>query len=669
MKAFALFLLVLAQLAVAQKQGLSRIDSLLREVPRSHNDTLKARLYNQVVQEYFVVNTDQALAYSKIGLAHVKKMRWEKGIGVFLSNIGQAYSDKGLYDSCSKYYRQAVNVYVGIGDRRNLASTLNNLGTAESNIKSDYVKATEYYFRALKEAEAIPDTFLIGLCYRNISNIYAEQSNFPKAIQYAHKGLRMAQLRNQSPNYTTRRELAWSMSRVANVYLKMGNYRIATTYLDQSLPIFEDLGDAEGMATTYDDLAIAADSNYTKKIQYTQKAVALWQQINPMQSEAIASLGNLGMAYFDYVKSQNPPDRVSLLRQAEKYFDLARARSKQKGEKANEAYWLGALAELQARQGDYRNAYFNYRRYQTTQDSLFSQNSKNQIAEIEGNREIALRDKQLKINQLELDNQRKQRIGLIVGVMLLLLIGGLLYWQNQIKKRTNTTLLYLNNELDEANKIKAKFFAILSHDLRSPIANLVNFLHLQKEAPDLLPPERVQEHQQRITDAAEELLDTMETMLLWSKGQMQAFRPSTQQVQVDDLFEHIQRFFAGTTGLRFEFNNPERLHLMTDADYLRTIMQNLTSNAIKALKNTPNAQISWSATLENGQVVLAIVDNGPGVSPQQLEALYDHQTAIGLKTGLGLHLIRDLAKSIACSITVESAPPTGTVFRLSFATA
>jgi signal transduction histidine kinase len=52
---------------------------------------------------------------------------------------------------------------------------------------------------------------------------------------------------------------------------------------------------------------------------------------------------------------------------------------------------------------------------------------------------------------------------------------------NLIRKKTNTTLLHLNNELDEANKIKAKFFAIISHDLRSPIANLVSFLNLKKD--------------------------------------------------------------------------------------------------------------------------------------------------------------------------------------------
>jgi signal transduction histidine kinase len=128
------------------------------------------------------------------------------------------------------------------------------------------------------------------------------------------------------------------------------------------------------------------------------------------------------------------------------------------------------------------------------------------------------------------------RFGLIIGLALLAVIGGLLYWQNQTKKRTNTTLLHLNNELDEANKIKARFFAILSHDLRSPVANLINFLHLQKEEPDLLTPELAEMHQKRITESAENLLENMESMLLWSKGQMQHFKPQVKSIAVEDSF-------------------------------------------------------------------------------------------------------------------------------------
>ncbi|MEZ4904048.1 MAG: HAMP domain-containing sensor histidine kinase [Spirosomataceae bacterium] len=195
---------------------------------------------------------------------------------------------------------------------------------------------------------------------------------------------------------------------------------------------------------------------------------------------------------------------------------------------------------------------------------------------------------------------------------------------------------------------------------------MISFLNLQKQAPELLTPALAEAHQQRITESAEALLETMEAMLLWSKGQMQHFKPQAKNIEVADLFAYIQRFFAGTQGVSFSFKNEELLQVVTDEDYLKTIMQNLTNNAIKALKNTSNAKIEWIARQEQGKIVLAIIDNGPGVSAQQLNALYSEEASMGIKTGLGLHLIRDLAKAIACQISVESTPHIGTAFQLAF---
>ncbi|WP_291035054.1 hypothetical protein [Dyadobacter sp. 50-39] len=62
--------------------------------------------------------------------------------------------------------------------------------------------------------------------------------------------------------------------------------------------------------------------------------------------------------------------------------------------------------------------------------------------------------------------------------------------QSRIRQRSNVTLLRLNQELGEANQVKSRFFAILSHDLHSPIANLISFLNLRRDNPDLLSPDK-----------------------------------------------------------------------------------------------------------------------------------------------------------------------------------
>jgi signal transduction histidine kinase len=127
-------------------------------------------------------------------------------------------------------------------------------------------------------------------------------------------------------------------------------------------------------------------------------------------------------------------------------------------------------------------------------------------------------------------------------------------------------------------------------------------------------------------------------------------------VAVSYLFEDIKKHFYGTDGITFIFEDPQHINISTDDNYLKTIMRNLTGNAVKVLANTASPTIVWKAWQEGGKAFLSLTDNGPGGSSEAFKALYDEKEVVGIKTGLGLHLIRDLAKAINCKITVDSEP-------------
>src|SRR5436853_6469665 len=107
---------------------------------------------------------------------------------------------------------------------------------------------------------------------------------------------------------------------------------------------------------------------------------------------------------------------------------------------------------------------------------------------------------------------------------------------------------------------------------------------------------------------------------------MENFRPNKKNIPVSNLFEYIKKFVGQTENVKIIYQQAEGLQVSTDENYLRTIMQNLTSNAMRALKNTPDATIVWNAQKEGDKTILSITDNGPGIGADQAKPLLEDST-------------------------------------------
>ena len=156
----------------------------------------------------------------------------------------------------------------------------------------------------------------------------------------------------------------------------------------------------------------------------------------------------------------------------------------------------------------------------------------------------------------------------------------------------------------------------------------------------------------------------MEDLLLWSKGQMENFKPSIREIPVTMLYDYIRQAISPGENISISFEQQPDMQLNIDEHYIKTIMYNLTNNAVKALGG--KGTIVWKAWEEGKQRYLSITDNGPGATEEAFRALYDDSAPVGIKTGLGLHIIRDLAKAIGCKISVFTTPGSGAELRLAF---
>lgn len=638
-----------------------------------------------------IIAADKGILIAKNQNAYKSRFYLQKGLAYEFSN-NQYKKALNNYEEAWKYAQQAHHlknlttilmrlnyVYYSVQDTAKGKFLAQQIKQILDTTKSNYTKAilngslAEYYqnnaeyetfigyqLKAISYKKFLKKTKVneenIGISYLQIGSAYTRMKQYHKAIEYLNE----ARLYVKNSSYVGAFLCNYYLQ--SYVPLKQNDsiqkyYKLIYTYPTVKDSLFLNLSFANrSMSNHY-----VNEGRINTAYKYAQKAVLYGKKSNDedILMEANTILGIVLYEKGDYQKAIETLKKASV--NALKYDKESFVNINKK------------LSQSYAAIGQWQEAYYYNEIYSKNNDEMMAQSAKQSIANAEARYQNQTKEQEIKnlstenaIKNIQIEDARQQRVFLISGIALVAIIGLLLLRQSQIRKKTNLKLQALNHELDEANKIKARFFSILNHDLRSPISNLIHFLHLQKENPELLDEETALRMQTKITTGAENLLDSMEDILLWSKGQMENFKPQPRKTYVAAIFNETQKHFSSAENIEILFENSANIILETDENYLKTIIRNLTGNAIKALDKTPNAQIIWKAWQENNKTFLSITDNGPGGTQEKFKALYDESEVIGIKSGLGLHLIRDLANAINCKIEVCSKPNAGATFTLIF---
>jgi signal transduction histidine kinase len=577
------------------------------------------------------------------------------------------------YVKHSQFYKSIEYLLIGqkivaSQKRKDLARKQKNVALFDISIGSSYFhlgdhkKAMEYFIKAYK---VIPkDTQLLG----NIAVVFSQQANYERAIYYINIAEKIGLETDSELN---------------QIWLLKGGFYIAKKdtingikFINKSIEFSNKKQDFVQLAVTYNALG-GFTRETSKKIEYYNKSKELWDKYQPDDLYAVVNNISIAEYYIEISKnpkilSKNKITKAEYLIKAEKLLlqqVVSCNKMKHSGEYLQES--LKSLSLVYEAKKDFQNAHKYYKKSTVLFDSLNSIEVRNKILNVEASNNIEEKNKQIKINKLSIEAKEKQKWYLLGGLGLLTIIGGLLFYQSRKRQQTNQKLQLLNenldtknHELDQANKAKTRFFSILNHDLRGPVANLIFFLQLQNESPEMLDQESTKRMQDKTMAGAENLLASMEDILQWSKSQMENFKPQPKKLAINQLFDDTKKVFSGYLKITFEYHNPDAIEIFTDENYLKTIVRNLTSNAINVFTTTENPLIIWKAWQENGKSFLSITDNGSGAHQEKLKALFDETEVASTKSGLGLHLIRDMAKAIDCEIVVDSKVGIGTTFTL-----
>lgn len=652
-----LFLIIVSQQFCYSQSHLSQkaIDSILNKIPYLKTDKSLIQAYTNLSLAYTTKDTENGVLYGNKALALSKKINWNEGKANALIGIGESYYSRQDYNEAFKHYKDALNhtkneltkgrIY------RSLAATYNSLG--------NYGEASKNVFAALKISEKQNNLSETAKNYNTLGLTYFYTNQTTKAIYNFNKSLKLNTKLNLNP------EICRNLQNIGAAHADVYENEEAVRYYEKALALATKIEFIEIISSTNFNLArLYVESQLLDKaLIHIGKAKLNAQKIGNSRIYN-ASIITESEIYQEKSLQASENEKIKYLERSEELLLESIERAKINKSILNLKFSYRLLSDTYSLKNEDKIAKEYYILYADIQDSIYNSESKETIKNLEDQRIIDKKNAEIKINKISLEAKEKQKWFLVSGLAFLSVLGALLYFQNRTRKRNNEKLKLLNSELDAANKAKTRFFSILNHDLRGPVANLAWFLQMQKENPEALDEESKNRIQDKTILGVENLLISMEDMLQWSKSQMENFKPQPRLVNADQLFEDLQVHFSSVDHIKFNYEIDSTVRVTTDENYLKTILRNLTSNAIKALEGIEDPQIVWKAWQANEKTYFSIFDNGKGATNEQLRALYDEKESIGIKSGLGLHLIRDLGKAIDCSISVESKPNAGTTFVL-----
>ncbi|MFC2151779.1 ATP-binding protein [Bacteroidota bacterium] len=283
------------------------------------------------------------------------------------------------------------------------------------------------------------------------------------------------------------------------------------------------------------------------------------------------------------------------------------------------------------------------------------------------NKKLELQQKEIEKHQILLENSSdkfRERTIELFGKMI------------DLKKAKKTISLQkeeIENHrelLKELNASKDKFFSIIAHDLRNPIAGFLNLTEILTNNFDVFSEKESKEFIEVMNQASKQLYNLMENLLQWSRAQTGSITYEPKFISVKRMVDDtVDALMINIENKRIKVNVSvdEKTAVYVDENMITTVIRNLISNAIKF--SNPEGLISVRCTQQDTFVEVSIVDNGVGIKKEDQKKLFridHHVTTVGTSeekgTGLGLILCKEFVEKNGGKIWVESDINKGSSF-------
>jgi PAS domain S-box-containing protein len=356
----------------------------------------------------------KALSYAQQAYNLSKNINYKQGETEALGKIGNSYYQIGDYQKCLDYHYKSLELALKIKYFKQVKKSYNVIGVTYRKLGS-LEKAVEMYLKVLEIQEISPDVdFRPSVVYNNLGNIYADQKKYTKAAEFYEKALKSTKKKE-----TRHRSLL--LINLGVIYTHLEKYDIALKFLFEALELCKTDG---------------------------------------RTIHAAFALNIIGKVYTD---TKQYSRAKSHLEQALKLAKKANARAIIM--EIYETHWL-----LYSKTENFKKAFEFLKLYWELKDRLFNEKKSKQISEMRvkfdserKEKENTILQKNLKIQQMKLETQKKMRNFIIILLAISLLLIIVIANRYRVKQKSNRLLTEKNKTITQQQKELKKAFTDLSH--------------------------------------------------------------------------------------------------------------------------------------------------------------------------------------------------------------
>jgi signal transduction histidine kinase len=581
--------------------------------------------YNRMGDSLKFTYPDTALFYYSLALVHAIESQNLNEQATIKNRIGGSYYVTGDYFRALKFFTEALTLSQQQNDTHGIAVGLNNIGLI-LNVQEKYDQAIDYHKRSIVLCRQVNDSLMEHRNLFNLGITFNAMGAYDSALVYAQKAISYCQ------NMKNTEEELRVYNLLGEIYYNLGEYR---TSFNAHLKVLQH--------TPY-------DNNWEKCYALTGIARAAHQLGYPDEALKYA------------LQSRNLATEINAL------YDL-KTISK-------------ILSDIYLEKKDYQRAYLYYVDYKAYSDSLFDQEKEREMnylhflqKEIE-NKELQYSFAQ---KQKELENKNLINIYYFTGGLLFLLLAILLWRNLTLKNRMNVGLTAKNNiiarknqELEQVNATKDRFFHMVAHDLKSPLSAMISFTDILQQNLDQFSEQEIRSFLNSLYQSSSQGFRLLENLLDWARLQSGAIEYSPDDLKILPLIEDTLLLLepnAKEKQIAIETDFQQDLSASIDRNMFLTVLRNLVSNAIKF--SGSGKRITIKAEKDNQALRIQVLDQGKGMSKEEVSRLFkieSHFTTPGTNneqgTGIGLILCYDLTRKMGGELLVDSTLGVGSTFTM-----